>query len=122
MIFSVYYNVPNEAVAYRIDSYDITEPHLYIPKFLLLKMTELCNKKNKYMLKNDNDIIILNYLIQGFKHLNVIDRDINELYIWNVIDKFLLLANVNTMTELYNKMITPDDTGYAVFSVLDEVD
>jgi hypothetical protein len=121
MIFSVYYNVPNENIVQRIDTYDVTEPHLYIPKFLLLKLANLSKKKQNWELKN-NDNIILPYLIQGFKYLNIIDNDINESYIWSAIDKFLLLANVNTMIDLYNKMITPDDTGYAVFSVLEEVD
>jgi hypothetical protein len=121
MIFSVFYNVPGEIIAYRIESYDITEPELYIPKFLLLKMADFCNKKSKYMLKNDEKII-LDYLIQGFRHVGIISNDMDESYIWKEVDKYLLLADVNRMTELYNDMTRKNDDGYAAFSVLEEVD
>lgn len=121
MIFSVYYNVPNEIIIYRIDSYDITEPELYIPKFLLLKMADFCDKKKKYMLKNDEKII-LDYLIQGFKHVGIINNDVNESYIWKIVDDFLLTADINKMIELYNSMIRKNDVDYAAFSVLEEVD
>ncbi len=121
MIFSIFYNIPNEAIAYRIDSYDITEPELYIPKFLLLKMADFCKNKIKYMLKN-NDNIILDYLIQGFRHVGIISNDMDESYIWKAVDEYLLLADVNKMTELYHDMTRKNDNDYAVFSVLEEVD
>jgi hypothetical protein len=121
MIFSVYYNYPNDPVANRIDSYDITEPELYIPKLLLLKMADLCKKKGNWELKIDEKFV-LDFLIEGFKHIGILNPDIDESYIWETINSYLLLADVNTMTELYEKMTKPDNSGYAVFTILEEVD
>lgn len=121
MIFSVYYNYPNDPVANRIDSYDITEPELYIPKLLLLKLADLCKKKINFELKND-DKIILEFLIEGFKRVGVLKQDIDESYIWESINKYLLLSSVNTMTELYNTMTKTDEAGNSVFTVFEEAD
>jgi hypothetical protein len=125
MIFSVFYNVPNSIVTYRINTYDTTDPELYIPKFLLLKMANYCINKNKYMMNKvfkNNDSIILEYLIQGFKFLGIINNDMDESYVWKVVDNFLLSADVNRIRELYLEMTKVNENGYAVFSVLEEVD
>lgn len=121
MIFSIYYNFPNDDVSHRIDSYDITEPKIYIPKLLLLKMADLCKKKGNWELKIDEKVV-LEFLIEGFKHIGILKPDIDESYIWETVNNYLLLADVNIMTELYDKMTKPDNSGYTVFTVYEEVD
>jgi hypothetical protein len=70
----------------------------------------------------NNDSIILEYLIQGFKFLGIINNDMDESYVWKVVDNFLLSADVNRIRELYLEMTKVNENGYAVFSVLEEVD
>ena len=121
MIFSIYYNFPNDDIVHRIDSYDITEPKIYIPKLLLLKMADLCKKKGNFEIKFDEKIV-LEFLIEGFKYIGILKPDIDESYIWETVNNYLLLADVNIMSELYDKMTKPDNSGYAVFTIYEEVD
>jgi hypothetical protein len=46
----------------------------------------------------------------------------DESYVWKVVDNFLLSADVNRIRELYLEMTKVNENGYAVFSVLEEVD
>ena len=121
MIFTVIYNSRNEDVWYRIDSYNITEPEIYIPKFLLLKLADLSNKKSKFELMN-NESLVLKMLIEGFKYVGILENNSDETCIWKIINDYLLSANMDCMINLYNKMTELDNAGYAPFQVVQEVD
>jgi hypothetical protein len=121
MIFSVMCKIPNANAFHYIESYDVTEPELYIPKFLLIKVADFCIKKSKGNL-NFNESIILEYLIDAFKSIKFINEDLDFLDIYGHINEYLMNSTELELKNLYQKIINPNEDGYVLFEVLEEVD
>ncbi len=121
MIFSVMYKIPNTEVHHFIDSYDITESDLYIPKFLLLKLANFSMMKFKGNL-NFNDSTVLEYLIHGFTSIHFLNEKLDFLEIYERVNDYLLNTTKQELKNFYLDLINPNEDGYAPFEVLEEVD
>jgi len=121
MIFSVMYRIPNTEVYQFIDRYDVPEPDLYIPKFLLLKLANFSMMKYKGNLKF-NDLTVLEYLIDGFRSINFLKEKLNFLDIYEHGNDYLMNTSELELKKLYLDLINPNEDGYAPFEVLEEVD
>ena len=121
MIFSVMYKIPNTEVYHFIDRYDIPEPELYIPKFLLVKLGDFCMKKSKGNL-SFNDSTILEYLIHAFKSIHFLNEKLEFLDIYERTNSYLMNTTQQELKNFYLNLINPNEDGYAPFEVLEEVD
>jgi hypothetical protein len=118
MSFTVIYNIPDTDETHFIGEYNILNPGLFIPKFLLLKMADYSYLKIKDKLEPVNLMTNLNYLIQGFKSIGFMNQMMDVKDIRDYIDRFLLNTSETDLNNLYNKMISPNEDGYTAFTVM----
>ena len=116
------YNIPDTDETHFIGEYNIPDPGLFIPKFLLLKMADYSYLKIKDKLEPVNLMTNLNYLIQGFKSIGFMNQMMDVKDIRDYIDRFLLNTSETDLNNLYNKMISPNEDGYTAFTVMENVD
>lgn len=121
MIYSVMYKVPNTETYHFIDRYDVPEPELYTPKFLLVKLADFSMKKYKGNL-NFNESTILEYLIDAFKCINFLTEESDFLEIYEHVNYYLMNTTQLELKKLYLDLTNPNENGYAPFEVLEEVD
>lgn len=122
MSFTVIYNIPDTDETHFIGEYNVTDPSLYIPKFLLLKMADYSHLKIKDKLEPANLMADLSCLIQGFKIIGFMNPMLEMKDVREYVDKFLLNASENDIINLYNKMLSPTEDGHITFTVMENVD
>ncbi len=122
MSFTVIYNIPDTDDTHFIGEFNVPDPSLYIPKFLLLKMADYSHLKIKDKLEPANLMSDLSCLIQGFKNIGFMNQMLEMKDVRNYVDNFLLNASENDIINLYNKMISPNEDGYTAFTVMENVD
>ena len=122
MSYTVYYNIPDTNDTHFIGNYEVNDPSLYIPKFLLLKMADYSNLKTKEKLEPVNLMAELNCLVQGFKFIGFLKETTEIKDIWNHVNQYLLNCTETDMFVLYNKLVLTNEEDYAPFTVMENVD
>ena len=122
MSYTVYYNIPNTNDTQLIGTYEVSDPGLYIPKFLLLKMADYSYLKNKDKLEPTSLTTDLNCLIQGFKFIGFMNETMEIKDIWNHVNQYLLNSTENDIFNLYYRLFLTNEEDYAPFAVIENVD